>query len=321
MPVYNYDLKSSFPMVASNLLDIRECNWIQADHYIDEAVYGYAKCRVTINDDVVVSPIMAEEGRSLISPTGSWNDVLSKGELDFIAKWKIGSYVVEDGWWAVKKNKWRLNKPLEIPVKRALEYKEQGGLKGMLAKRMSVGNFYGKFGEEWEDTFGPHFSPCWFAEISITVRLQVAEFIYRHNLQDNLIAVGIDGVLSDKEVRLGNNGDDAQWRLVSISPALVVSSGLVFLGLRKPKGLNLDDALAMIKEHPKRVYYGKQVMRRVTLKDALARDFSELGKERPMSSSIDLLRGKHDRVFPKLPKTGGQLISKVYKSKPKGVML
>lgn len=95
-----------------------------------------------------------------------------------------------------------LPRPLEIPMNRLLAFKEdKDKLVRLLAKRMSVG-IYGKFGEEHKEEFGKHFNPVYFAEISTQVRLQVAEFIYEHKLQDNLIHVSVDGVLVDREVRL-----------------------------------------------------------------------------------------------------------------------
>jgi len=63
---------------------------------------------------------------------------------------------------------------------------------------------YGKFGEERANEFGPYFNPCWFAEISTQVRLQVAEELYSHGIGpgDNegyksLIHISVDGFLLD----------------------------------------------------------------------------------------------------------------------------
>ena len=110
---------------------------------------------------------------------------------------------------------------------------------------------------------------------------------------------------------------NSKWRLSYIGSALVVSSGLLYTKQTKPKGLTLDDILGMIKEHPRAGYYEKRLRRRVTLGDALSQDkFSELGVERDMVSSIDLIRLEHDRVFIKTPQTGQQLLSKHYSSKP-----
>jgi len=117
--------------------------------------------------------------------------------------------------------------------------------------------------------------------------------------------------------RMNNNG---QWRLASITPVIIISSGLVYTSMTKPKGLTLADILEMIKEHPRAGYYEKRLRRRVTLGDALAQGkFNELGREVAMVSSIDLIRlEQHDRVFSKVPLTGQQLLSKRYSSRPRG---
>jgi len=96
-----------------------------------------------------------------------------------------------------------LPKPLAEPMDKLLAYKERTGLQSALAKRMSTG-IYGKFGEERATEFGPYFNPCWFAEISTQVRLQVAEELYSHSIgpEDNkgykhLLHISVDGFLLD----------------------------------------------------------------------------------------------------------------------------
>jgi len=122
---YDYDIVSAFPSVARDLVDIRCLEWVHvkkvddkyilldknddpidtpldiANGYVKESVYGYVRCEVTIYDWVMVSPILKEdEDGRLISPVGMWETYLTKGELDFIDKWKIGEYKILEGWWA-----------------------------------------------------------------------------------------------------------------------------------------------------------------------------------------------------------------------------
>ena len=97
----------------------------------------------------------------------------------------------------------KLLKPLQEPMDKLLTYKQRTSLQSALAKRMSTG-IYGKFGEERASEFGPYFNPCWFAEISTQVRLQVAEELYLHGIgpennkgYKHLLHVSIDGFLLD----------------------------------------------------------------------------------------------------------------------------
>lgn len=111
---------------------------------------------------------------------------------------------------------------------------------------------------------------------------------------------------------------NGEWRLSYIGEALVVSSGLVFCADKKPKGLSFEDMMQLIKEHPRESYYVKKIKRRVTLGDALNNDkFWEMGKEIEMTSSIDLVRLEHDRIFKQTPKSGQQLLKNKYQGEPK----
>jgi hypothetical protein len=114
---------------------------------------------------------------------------------------------------------------------------------------------------------------------------------------------------------LNNNGD---WKLNGAYSTLVISSGLVYLANKKPKGLHLEEVLGMIKEHPHSSYYGKLIPRRVTLGDALTLGkFELLGQVIDKHSSLDLSLLDPDRNFSELPKTGYQLLNKHYRSKAK----
>ena len=205
--VYDYDLSSAFPNIAKDLIDTRDCSWVHDKAYIMGAIYGFVKCKVTIYDWVMVSPIIKDTEEALISPVGTWETYLTKGELDFIMKWGIGEFEILDGWWAFTTRK-ALKKPLLIPMEKLLKYKQGSEIQKLLAKRMSTG-IYGKLGEERAEEFGPYFNPVWFAEISTQARLQVAEFLYSHDIGpgDNegyksLIAIGVDGVMLSKPVAL-----------------------------------------------------------------------------------------------------------------------
>ena len=60
MSVYDYDIVSCFPTIAADLIDPRDCKWVQDKAYIMGAVYGYVRANVTIHDWVKVSPIIAD---------------------------------------------------------------------------------------------------------------------------------------------------------------------------------------------------------------------------------------------------------------------
>jgi len=201
--VYDYDLISAVPNIAKDLIDPRDCWWAKNKKYQEKAIYGYVRCKVTIYDWVMVSPIIMEIEEGLLSPTGTWEGYLTKGELDFISKWEIGEYEILEGYWASPRPNRELRKPLYKPMMKLLEYKQGSELQALLAKRASTG-IYGKLGEEREEEFGPYFFPCWFAEISAQAKLQVGEFLYNHGIgpggntnYPHLLHVGVDSIMLD----------------------------------------------------------------------------------------------------------------------------
>jgi hypothetical protein len=318
---YDYDIISSFPSEIVKLIDFRKCEWVQSKEFVERAIYGYTEALVTIYDNVSVSPIIyIDKQGSSSTPTGTWRTNLTEREIDFIRKWKIGEVEILDGWWCCYPFPKYLARPLENVVERLLQWKAKGGLQNMLAKRMSVG-VYGKLGEDRGDKVGPHFNPCWFAEVSTNIRLKVAEFVYLHKLQQSLIHVSIDGVLATKEIAISEEESHKSgwWKLSETGSVLVFSSGNIFMGKKKPKGLYLGDVVKMFLAHPKQGYYETKVPRIVTLGDALAHEFEDLGTEKLMATSLDFYRVQHEREFTKLPHGGGQLLSNKYQSKPKKV--
>lgn len=301
---WDYDLRSSFPMVAKDLLDFRYGKWDKLQDNWAKAVYGYFKCFVDITSDINPIIHVNDKGESS-TPVGKRDCYLTKQEIEFIEQHKLGIIQVMDGWVFTPTKQ---VKPIEQPLEKLLSYRGKGKVQDLLAKRMSVG-MYGKLGEERTNELGAYFNPCWFAEISSRVRLQVAEFIYANKLQDSLVHVSVDGLLADAQVPV-----PLQWRCEEAS-ALVFSSGLVFQGTKRPHGLTLDDVLGMIAASPRKGHYEKEVQRVVTLGDAVEyKRLDDLGMVKPMYASLDFFRIQHDRAYKVLPKTGEQLLRNKYKS-------
>lgn len=315
MPAYDYDLSSAFPRIAMELVDIRQCDIVKSTEYQEKAVYGYCKGVVTIYDWVQVHPIAYVDERGEVSfKTGTWPAYQPKCAIDFINKWGIGEFRLDNGWWFIPKNGVTLTKPLEGPMEEMLAYKARGGLAGQIAKRVCVG-IYGKEGQapvnkNVKDNF---LNPVWFAEISTQARLQVAEELYKLGIgpDDNegyrhLLQVTVDGFMLDEAIPEGKL--DEHWRLDNVSPVLIVNGGLVFALGKRPQGLALMDVLAMIKAHPRQTFYKKIQKRRVTLAEAVNLGLDKLGTEIGMYTGFNLLTQKYDRAFTKIPRSGGALL-------------
>lgn len=316
--VYSYDVQSSFPFWASQLYSIKYANFAKSKYLCPDAQWGFIKGRITINDNVKVHPILHKNDKGdIINPCGSWEDIITLQEWEFINKWKIGTFEPIEGWY-IKFN--APVKPLEIPLQRLFNLRHKGGLVKALAKRMATGGCYGKFIEHHDDgTVGKYYNPLWAAMVSTLARLQVAEFIYTHELQNDLIHIGVDGLLSSKYVPIKEKVAMGYWRLNPPSSALVLSPGRVYTGDKKPQGLNYNMIMQMIKSRPRDSYYSTILRRRQTLAESVElNDLAHLGIIKDTHSSLDLnlLRTGQDRIFKDFPHTGGELIANKYPSSP-----
>jgi hypothetical protein len=315
--IVDWDQISAFPSVIATLIDTRNCEWVHSKEYVENAVYGYCKGIVTINDDVQISPILLKRQNCVdLSPTGTWPTYLTKQQLDFILRTKRGSFDMEDGWWAIEKKSG--NYELQNIVRSLIALRGKDKLTDFLAKRMATGGLYGKLGEEHDTDFGKHFNPCWFAEISTRVGIEDCRFIDDHKLQGCLIHIGVDGIMLDQE-KLPDDfyltaDEQKTWKKAYEGEALISSSGMVLQGTKRPHGLDLAMVKSMIRQEPDLIEYRKPVKNRVTLGEALQGKFSELGMEVDKMATLSLLVD-HDRVFSKLPRTGKELL-KQYSSRP-----
>ncbi len=110
------------------------------------------------------------------------------------------------------------------------------------------------------------------------------------------------------------------WKLNYKGQALVISSGLIYLNSKHPKGLYLQDILDMINKEPDKSYYSQETVKNIILHRAINdSELENIGKERKYYSSINLYNMEHEREFEELPLTGYELINRVYDSKPKKV--
>lgn len=315
--VWDYDLSGAFAYEASQLYDFRGARIDYSQSPVIGAHWGFLRGRVSI--DCPVSPIMRRlEDGSLANPVGEWDDIITLDEARFISKYKIGHFKMRDGWF-ITQNKF--SKPLETVISRLYQARKNNPQLDLFLKRGMLGSLYGKFIEMHSDGPGRHFCPIYAATISTRARLKVGAFILENNLANDLVHCSVDGLLATKKIDLPPAQGLGKWRIDEPEGVIVASSGQVFKKthsrMTKPKGITYDDLVRMIAEHPRRSYYGIEIPRRVTLSEAAGGHYDELGAIRNFHSSIDFILQDHrDRQFTKLPKTGENLLNRVYESEP-----
>lgn len=309
--VYDYDIRSSYPSAAMNLMDHRYGKWIESKDKINDAVYGFFYAKVNIK--AKVSPISyADNSGRLFNPKGSWYAYLTKIELETIEYLDLGRYKIITGWWWVPDKKVF---PLEIILKRMFRQRDRGSLMDRILKKAMVG-IYGKFLQINSDgTFSFTYNPVWGRTIEAEISCKVARFIYENKLVKELIHVSTDGVLVKKPVDKSMLGwDIGEWKADSYGPALVVSSGSLFYGKKRPHQLTYDEAVGMVKDKPNASRWEQSIQRRITLGDCLLSDI-DLGKMRSVATGFALTHD-HDRLYKSFPSNGQELLEGQYMSEP-----
>jgi hypothetical protein len=284
---FSYDRKSAYSNEMIKLLDNRPkyMQIVEAPEYIPEAEYAYCKCDIEINDNVTLHPILNIGANGILTAkTGEWTGYLTKGQMDFIKRWQIGDYEIINGWWLIPKTKVR---PLEQFIPRILAFKEHPNKLVKYLAKMMVNGFAGKFNEEYKERVGNLYNPMWSAEIITGNALDLAATIYRTKSFKDIIQVKVDEFKTTKKLAEIPDGYKE-----SSGECLVIDNENVFYKNQHPDGFNLQQAMAIMTEHPNVGYF-------------------ERG-----GAVIDLFKLALTRDFKKLPETNADLLNNIYESKP-----
>jgi hypothetical protein len=197
--VYDLDIVSAYPFQLTKCIDTRLGTWIKTDKWQEDAYYGYAKGIVNITSDF--SPIIYSKTNEVsYTPKGEWETFLNKKEIEFIKKYGIGDFQLDEAWWFFPE---KINYPLKKIIEWLYTKKETAkGMERKIVKRIMSGMWGRCLQVDFGETAGEYFNAPWGCEVEVGTRLAVARFILDNNLVDHVIHIAVDGVLVDKEVKL-----------------------------------------------------------------------------------------------------------------------
>lgn len=318
---FDYDIKSAYGKFTRELLDTRQGKWINSKEYQPDAYYGY--CDVTVEITAKFSPIMYDKSsEQQFTPTGTWDTFLTKAEIDFIRDYKLGKIDISNGWWWIPNTE--LIYPLESMIDWLYDEKEKRtGLAREVIKRIMSG-IWGKFLEirkdkEGNQRQGDFFNPVWGAEVESRTRLAVAKFVLDNNLEDDLLHIAVDGVVSSRPVKLGNNSSIGDWKLSTTGACFVISSGVVAIENKNGIGdfaLKYDWLMDKILDKPDNIEYIMSKPSIITL--GIARKTNRLdmiGQMEDVTKVVDV-EYEMKRNYPEYPVNGRELLKNKYKSIP-----
>lgn len=348
----DFDIRSAYGSELAKLVDFRYGKWIPEEEYeqrLKVAKYGYCKGTVTI--DKPFSPIMYKSNTQLYTPTGTWETVLTMNEIDFIYKWKLGTFEIENGWWWVPAKteatetilsivpdyiKNTVDYPLKNILNKLYQRKQQSAnsFEDNILKRIIAG-IWGKMLEYTERGLGELFNPVWGAEVETNIKLKVADFVLSNNLQDNLLSITVDGALIKntdqpcfpplKAMESGefsiaeDNRAMGTWKLSHHCPSIIIGSGTQAIRNKQSDNmfsLQYDNLLEMIAESPKSKEYKLAGLSPVTLPKAIMQDrLEDLGKLEELTRNITL-NSEVKRDYNNQPQNGKELLANQFSSKP-----
>lgn len=284
--IADYDLCSSYPSLIAKLPDLRQAKFFESDTLPQQ--YSWGIMLGTLNITKPVSPfVYKSKNREDYYPIGQWDDLITTDELWLINRYQLGSFSIKHGWF------YQLPKTYQLPFKATMQHlwasrSNTNPLVSKIAKAISVG-VYGRFAQRFSDgTPGDDYNSVYACLTTSRNRVRVADFIYRNEMPSDVVSITVDGVLSTKILPIDNQNVLGSWRKNPKSNTLVVSQLFQWLSDKRPNMQYYDEIMAEITKHPNKAIYG----------------------------NMDLNLLTRNRVFDKLPKTGGELLSQRYHSRP-----
>lgn len=312
---YDLDMSSAYASFLADLPDIRRGKWVVSEKIPDGAILGFAKGRITRRSGF--SPFLYRTKNSLHGVVGSWDDVLNLDEIRFIERWGADDFRINRGWWWIPEGEFK------YPYRGLVNWlwtKRQTS-KGMAREwiKLALANLWGQTLADYGDDFGEYYNPVYGAYVESRCRLKVAEFVLSRGLEKNLCHVAVDGAMFDCPVKLDEKPGMGNWRVSFKAPAIIVNSGYVFVEGKAGQqefSHSYEWLKREIDSNPGQESYSRKRNVVVSLGESVAHDkMDKLGMIQEVSEDV-IIGSERKRFYLEMPKTGEDLMSHSYESKP-----
>jgi len=311
---YDYDINGAYGSELMWLPDLRQGEWVHSRERPGQANYGFARGMLTTY--VPFHPFLVEGSDVSYTPVGIFETCLTLREMELLEKWNLGQFEIDDAWW------W---KPVSSTVPLLLYdlvnwlYCQRGNGDGMVKQiaRRCLAGIWGRFLEFRGNDFGPMFNPVYGAIVESNVRCRVADACYRNGIIP--LHVAVDGVITDRPMRLEIGDDIGQWRLSHKGRCIIVSSGIVgFEGKHGAEefSLRFDWLHEQMRANPGATELKMSKYSPVTLAKALnAGCFDKLGEIEKIERTV-YLEPDRKRVWRYRPTSARDILDGQYQSAP-----
>jgi len=320
--LFDWDKTSCYMSLAAKLYDLRDCEFWKSDTLGKRelgASYGFVRGSFYIDPDSEYShcsPIVSTVVNDLPgNPVGRIPvDIYSLEEVRTVERYGIGEFDFIDGWFIKPMN----GVSPRFMFKDIMNYLYQKRAVSPLASSIAkgIGNqIVGKLIQK-RDSDNSIRNEIYHALITSGARCEITKFLVENAVEAyELVSVQTDGVRITKTLPESSRNGLGAWHCNGDFPTIVVSPRKVYCRDKKPYRITYSDILEMVDGHPQSERYSKKAERHITLAQANAMgDIYRVGEYASAPARFDLLGLSREqcRVFPKLPKTGQQLLNNKY---------
>lgn len=296
---FEYDIVSAYPYEMSNLLDIRNADYIHTKKEIAEADYAYLRVRIDHHDHSVppCHGLLLDGVR--VYAVGSYHCTITLAEYRYLQEMKIPVEII-DGWWIIANSTIHPYRPtIEYLFSVKDKYKGKDAMLYSICKLM-MNSYYGRManlneehvkenpydqpappdrhGEYTKWVAGAGWNPIYSSVITANTRIAVSRL--QHYLGPHCLAVHTDSVITDAPLpdsmlskKLGGLSLELK------GDGLVIGCGMydmdthcAYRGFEMPDGFTWRK---MLEQHPLRTKYQYKQVRVASWTQATAWDRME----------------------------------------------
>jgi hypothetical protein len=325
LKLYSYDISSAYPYEASQLTDLRDCDFTFSANLDLSALYGLVYGDLYINPQskyAYCSPVLTRlpDGQLTNAVGHLPTDYYSLDLIKHIYKYGMGRFSCDGAWYIHPRDgieprypfkglmeqffaqRTPDNSPYSINVVNTCraDVKAKAELQSYFVKRIMTGlvgmMLQTKKLPDNVIKYGELYNPIYHSIILARTACRVSEFIIKNGItQSELVHVGVDGVKATKYIPdIPTTAGMGQWRCSGSQPTIILSPAGIWTSERSPQNVPLGILQALFGAKPSSSRY--------------AFDGWEV--------DLRTLPAKQNRRFVKLPKTGGQLLGNQYQSEP-----
>lgn len=335
--VYSYDIKSAYPSIIKDLIDMSKGKWEKTDKLNPDCHSGFYLCSIQ-SMEKNFSPFMQKVGGDKglnVYPNGKFKQYLTKEEILFFeSRFENNDIKIESGYEFFPKSE---VKPFKSEIERLYEWKEKEQNEDIKkCVKIILNSLYGKFIQVSGDynKTGRLFNPLYAAKITAGARIKILELALQK--PECVISFSTDSVCSTEKLNVPLNPQLGDFQLDFNGQGVFIMSDIYNLWneeTKKEKTKLRGFSLASSKDMEKEKTYLKDILRMLkeTVYEYSTERPSHLGeciahnKTKTIKDNLNVftshkkkidINGDNKRIWSKEFKSGKDCLKEMHESLP-----